>query len=266
MCLVLGAGSALADDLARVGGPCSATAFAQFNACRNEVRDDFHIARAICINISDEVERDECFGETRTGRREGSQLCREQRAARLELCDALGEDRYDPDIDPADFDDDFTNLTTPNPHFPLDIGNIWVYEGGDETITVEVLDETKLIEDVTCIVVNDVVEEDGEVIEDTDDWYGQRKDGTVDYCGEIAENFESFEGDDPAEPELMDIEGSFKAARDGDKSGARFPGSPEVGDLYRQEWSPSNAEDVAVVLSTTYGYGNDSKLDEFVPQ
>jgi hypothetical protein len=33
-----------------------------------------------------------------------------------------------------------------NPYFPLKVGNRWVYEGGDETITVEVLRATKLIE------------------------------------------------------------------------------------------------------------------------
>ena len=49
---------------------------------------------------------------------------------------------------------------------------------------------------MTCIVVNDVVAEDGEVIEDTDDWLAQAKDGTVHYCGELARDFEYFEGDD----------------------------------------------------------------------
>ena len=220
MCLVLGAGTAFAGDLAGGGGPCSATALAQFAACRSEVRDDVHIARAICINISDEVERQECFDEASTEGREGNQLCRQQRAARLELCDALGQDRYDPDFDPADFDDDFTNLTTPNPHFPLDIGNVWVYQGGDETITVEVLDETKLIEDVTCIVVNDVVEEGGEVIEDTDDWYGQDRDGNIWYLGEISLNFE--------DGFLVDIDGSWRSGFEDAYPGIIMPGKPRV--------------------------------------
>lgn len=265
--LALSAGSALAAQQEHGAGHfCSRTAVAQFVACNSELRDDLFIAAAICLNLSDAEEREECYDEAAEERAEASELCREQRAARLELCGALGEDRYDPDFDPADFDDDFTSLTNPNPYFPLDIGNRWVYEGGDETITVEVLDATKLIEGVTCIVVNDVVEDDGEVIEDTDDWYGQRIDGTVDYCGEIARDFETFDGDDPETPELVEIEGSFKAGRDGDKAGTRFPASPAAGDLYRQEWSPSNAEDVALVLSTTYGYGGDPELDAYVPQ
>ena len=74
-----------------------------------------------------------------------------------------------------------------------------------------------MIDGVTCHVVNDVVEEDGEVIENTDDWYAQHVNGDIWYCGEIARDFETFEGDDPDDPELVEIEGSFKTGRDGDK-------------------------------------------------
>jgi hypothetical protein len=146
------------------------------------------------------------------------------------------------------------------------VGNQWVYAGGDETITVRVLDETKRIEGVTCIVVHDRVEEDGEPVEDTDDWSGQRKDGSVAYCGEISREFETFEGDDPQEPELISIEGSWKAGRDGDLAGTLFLAEPAVGETYRQEWSPGNAEDAATVVSTSYRLGEDPALDLHVPR
>lgn len=245
---------------------CSDTAATQHTACNFEVMDDFAAAQAVCINTSDAEERKECSEEARGERNEARQLCREQRDARKDLCGELGEGRYDPDFDPADFDEDFENVMNPNPWFPLGIGNRWLYAGGDETIEVEVLDETKQIEDVTCIVVRDVAREDGTTVEDTDDWFGQRKDGSVDYCGEISRNFESFEGDDPERPELVDIEGSWKAGRDGARSGTLFPGTPVPGMVYRQEWSPGNAEDAARVLSTSYGFGSDPELDEFVPE
>jgi hypothetical protein len=267
--LLLGSNTALAanDDDDR-DGPffCSATASRQLTACEREVVGDFFIEEAICINLTDQDERTQCFIDAKAARSEGSQLCREQRDARRDLCGALGEDRYDPDFDTAAFDDDFTTLTTPNLYFPLTIGNRWDYRGGDETIRVEVLAKTKLIEGVTCIVVNDLVEQDGQPIEDTDDWYAQALNGDVWYCGEIAKNLETFVGDDPQEPELVDIEGSWKAGRDGDKPGIIFLSLPSVGDAYRQEWSPGNAEDAAVVLSTTYGFGGDPELDQFVPQ
>ncbi len=263
MCWMFGTGTAFAQSNRRF---CSATVSAQFTSCQNEVTDDFFKAKAICINVSDEDERDDCFDEAETQRKEGFQLCREQRGARKELCAALGEARYDPDFDPALFDDDFSNLTNPNPYRPLTIGNRWQYAGSDETIVINVLNETKLIDGVTCIVVQDRVEKSGDLIEDTDDWFAQAKNGDVYYCGEEVKDFDSFDGDNPRLPELVSRDGSFKQGRDGDKAGVLFLGSPTVGAVYRQEFSAANAEDAARVLSTTYSFGSNPQLDQFVPQ
>ncbi len=49
--------------------------------------------------------------------------------------------------------------TNANPYFPLVQGYEWVYEGGGETITVTVTEETKEILGVKCRVVKDVVTE-----------------------------------------------------------------------------------------------------------
>jgi hypothetical protein len=245
---------------------CTQTAVLQMAACGNEVKDDFFAASAICLNLADPAEREACQDDAEDGFGEASQLCKDQLAARRDVCKKIGEGRYDPDFDPAHFDDDFTALTMPNPFQPLAIGNHWEYEGGDETIVIDVLDQTKEIEGVTCIVVRDTVYEDGDLVEDTDDWFAQNENGDVHYCGEISKNYEFFDGDDPELAELVDIEGSWKAGRDGAKPGLLVPKDPEVGDTYRQEWAPGNAEDMATVLSTTYGYGNDPVLDQLVPQ
>lgn len=236
---------------------CSMTAKAAKKACGFEVKDDYWIAVGNCINESDPEERSVCFQEARTEQRDGKELCKEQLDARLELCDAVGEARYDPDFDPGNFVDptEIGDSVAPNPYFPLVAGNQWVYEGGDETITVTVTDKTKLIEGVTCVVVNDLVEEDGVPIENTDDWYAQDLAGNVWYCGEIAENFETFQGDDSEEPELVDIDGSWKAGRDGAKPGILIGAAPQLGDIYQQEVALGEAEDVAEVISTT---GNES--------
>jgi len=127
-------------------GFCTATAKAVFEACGHDVRSDYAIARAICINVSDDAERAQCLAEARTAKREGNQLCRDQLAGRREACEALGEERYDPPFEPADFDSDFRHLTSPNPYFPLGIGYRWEYRGGNEFNVVEVLDQTKLID------------------------------------------------------------------------------------------------------------------------
>jgi hypothetical protein len=232
---------------------CSQTAGVEFKACGNEVNDDYWIAVGKCINISDPEERKECKAEAWDEMIEGRELCKEQFEARLELCGLLGEGRYDPDFDPENFVNplEIGKSVAPNPYFPLIPGTQWVYEGGDEKITVTVTEMTKLIEGVTCVVVKDVVEEDGVAIEDTDDWYAQDLDGNVWYCGEISKTFEVFEGDDPEELELVEIEGSWKSGRDGAKPGILMLAAPQVGDVYRQEMALGDAEDAAEVISIT---------------
>jgi hypothetical protein len=114
-----------------------------------------------------------------------------------------------------------------------------------------VTSETKLIEGISCVVIVDTASEDGIVVEVTRDWYAQDVDGNVWYCGEIARNFELFEGDDPETPELVDIDGSWKAGRDGAEPGILLPFTPQVGDVIRQEVSYGEAEDVIRIESVT---------------
>ncbi|HBS25553.1 MAG TPA: hypothetical protein DD827_00235, partial [Gammaproteobacteria bacterium] len=178
-------------------------------------------------------------------------LCDDQFEARLSVCGKLGEARYDPDFSPENFvnPDDIGVTVAVNPYFPLVVGNKWVWEGGDEVITDEVTNKTKLIEGVTCRVVSDVVEEDGEVIEITDDWFAQDLAGNIWYCGESARGFETFDGDNPEEPELVQIDGSWKAGVDNAKPGLIVPFAPTVGQAYREEVLLGDAEDFAEILS-----------------
>lgn len=217
------------------------------------LQQDFWIARGNCINVSDDAEREECNADAQVARHDGPGLCQDQYRVRLVLCDLVGEDRYDPEFDPVQFvdPDEIGVSVEPNPYFPLIRGTRWVYKGPGETFTDTVTDKTKLIEGVTCRVVHDVAEKDGVVVEITDDWFAQDLAGNVWYCGEIAQELEIFEGDDPAEPELVGIEGSWKAGREGGKPGILVLVAPQVGEAYRAEVSPGQAEDVAEVISTT---------------
>ena len=244
---------------------CSETARTLFAACKAGVADDTLVKMAVCINVSDAAQQDECRNQARAEREEGAQLCRDQRDTRLTTCTSVGEGRYDPEIDPARFDDP-RNPTNPNPYFPLTVGNRWEYRSGNEIDVVEIVNETKLIDGVHCIVARDHVSRDGFLHEATDDWYAPAKSGDTWYFGEEVMNLEVFDGDDPKRPELVDNEGSFKAGRNGDKPGIIFLASPKVGDVYVEEASLGNAEDVTEVLSTTYSYGTGgSELDELVP-
>ena len=116
---------------------------------------------------------------------------------------------------------------------------------------VEVKDEIKLIQGILCVVVNDVVTEAGVLIENTDDWYAQDVDGNVWYCGEIAENYETFDDDEPNEPELVDTDGSWKGGRDGAKVGMLIPAVPVPGAVIRQEVLYGEAEDAIEIDSVT---------------
>lgn len=236
---------------------CSRIARAACKAAQNEALDDYWIAVGKCFNMADAEERRERLADAWEEYKEARELAKDQREARLELCGAFGEGTYEPEIAPEDFVDFDAVLNEdaafePNPYFPLIAGSTWEYLGYDEEgelaehVFVEVPAETTEILGVNCIVVRDRVweidEEDEEtLVEDTFDWYGQDLDGNVWYMGEIAKNFE--------DGELVDLEGSWKAGRDGAYPGIIMLADPQVGDIYRQEFLLGDAEDVAEVLA-----------------
>jgi len=241
LCAVSSTTLAKGDDT----GSCTKTTSALLRACQHEVEDDFWIAIAICENLSDPGAREKCKEEAAVAHQEAKMFCGQQHEARLKLCQSLGETPYDPMIDPALFVDpaEIGKTVAPNQYFPLIRGRTWIYQKKTETITVTVLEETREILGVTCAVIHDVVEDNGELVEDTKDWYGQDIDGNVWYFGEIVLNY--------ADGEVANVEGSFTAGTDGAKAGIIMKAVPEVNDVYRQEFSVGNAEDAAEVLSLT---------------
>lgn len=157
--------------------------------------------------------------------------------------------------DPADFVAEIDN-----PYLPLRTGSRWVYEsrGEDpETITVTVTDETRVVAGVTTTVVSDVVTDaQGQVVEETRDWFAQDREGNVWYFGE-----ETTEYDDRGRP---DTAGSWEAGVDGAQAGLVMPARPRVGDGFRQEYAEGEAEDQATVLEVddarTIGLGTYADL------
>jgi len=163
---------------------CSQTADLLFDACRASIQDDSLVKQAICLNVSDAHQRDQCLTEGANERTEAGQLCTDQHDWRLGACASTGQARYDPSFDPALFDDP-THPTHPNPYFPLQVGDRWEYRGpGTEDNTVEITRATKDIEGVHCLVFKDVVFDEGVVTESTNDWFASAKGGDVWYCGE----------------------------------------------------------------------------------
>jgi hypothetical protein len=146
-------------------------------------------------------------------------------------------------LDPARF-----STTIDNTFMPLVPGTQMTYRGIDEegtisAITVTVTDQTKKIANgVTARVVRDTAREDGQIIEDTRDWFAQDDAGNVWYLGEDTETFENGK--------LKSTEGSFEAGVGGAQAGVAMPGSPKPGPVYRQEYFKGHAEDNGQVLST----------------
>ncbi|MGA0608629.1 hypothetical protein [Caldimonas sp. KR1-144] len=230
---------------ARAAGACTSSAQATLKACGFAAADDFWIAQAQCDHLRSASDAATCREEAKSGLKEAHDECREQHDARLEACQALGEAAYDPVIDPARFVDPASigGSIAPNPFMPLVRGRMWRYAGGGESIEVTVTNEVKTILGVRCAVVRDTVREDGEVIEDTEDWFAQDIHGNVWYFGEISREFE--------DGELISLEGSWKAGVDGAKPGIVMKAQPMVGVTYRQEFAIGSAEDLAKVVSVT---------------
>jgi hypothetical protein len=140
---------------------------------------------------------------------------------------------------------DFGNENIDNPYFTLAPETTFTYESqtedGTEEDIVVVTDETKEILGVTVTVVRDTVYLDGELIEDTFDWFAQDKDGNVWYMGEDTKEYENGE--------VVSTEGSWEAGVDGAEAGIIMLADPQVGSTYRQEWYPEHAEDAAEVVS-----------------
>ena len=231
---------------------CSASAHTQRLACEFDLRDDFFTESASCLDV--ETQEADCFSEAELEYDEGLEECGEVLEARLDLCESLDDATHDPEFGP-DHADNFVDpreigsTIAPNPWFALVPGNRWVYEGEDEIIEVVVTNDTKLIDGITCIVVVDTALEDDVAVEITDDWFAQDLAGNVRYCGEISENFEEFDGDETEEPELVDIDRSWKAGREGAEAGILLPFDPQVGDVFRQEFAQTDAEDAIEILA-----------------
>jgi hypothetical protein len=146
---------------------------------------------------------------------------------------------YAPVLDPADFVDRIDN-----PYLPLLPGASWTYEGvsggGPERVEVVVTPERKLILGISAVVVRDTVTVDGEVVEDTFDWFAQDRGGNVWYLGEAVQDFEHGT--------LVSTAGSWEAGVDGAVAGIVMPATPAVGDAYRQELSAGEAEDMFEIV------------------
>jgi hypothetical protein len=147
---------------------------------------------------------------------------------------------YDPMIDPADF-----GGPVDNPLFPLVPGTTRHYEGetedGLESVDETVTNDVKSILGIEAIVVHVLEYVDGELSEETFDWYAQDDEGNVWYLGEDSREIE--------DGEIVSTDGSWEAGVDGALPGIIMQAAPQIGQRYYQEFYLGEAEDEATVLS-----------------
>jgi hypothetical protein len=149
-------------------------------------------------------------------------------------------------------------------------GSRWVYRetdtrGNAQKIVVRVTHRTKRVASgVLARVVRDTATADGEVVEDTFDWYARDAKGNVWYVGEDTTEFEN------GKP--VSKEGSWEAGLDGAEAGIVMLAHPRVGRRYRQAHYAGHAEDKAAVLirreqaETPFGHVTNVLLTkEFTP-
>lgn len=183
-----------------------------------------------------------CLLGVATGCTEDPTASTGQDAARTEPARSLPQSDEPVDLDPADFTADVTN-----PRFPLRPGTRWTYretteDGEVVRVVVTATALTRMVADgVTARVVRDTVTLDGDIIEDTLDWYAQDSEGTVWYLGENTAEFE--------DKKVTTTAGSFESGVDGAQAGVIMPASPAVGMTYRQEHYRGEAEDEGEVLT-----------------
>ena len=154
--------------------------------------------------------------------------------AQAETTDSTASDEYTVNIDPADFVD-----VIDNPYLPFLVGSKHVYEGttqeGLERIELEVLPEKREIMGIQTTIVRDRVTINGELFEDTFDWFAQDKDGNVWVFGEEVTFYENGQ--------VLSTEGSWEAGVDGALPGIAMYADPaaHVGETYRIEYYPGEA-------------------------
>jgi len=244
-------------------GVCGMTSNLALRSCVNGARSDNAVALGKCANITDAAANKACRRQAAADVKDAVQSCQDQDDVRDKACERFGPAAYDPVINPANF-----VATIDNPYFPLVPGTTFIYEGqtaqGLEHDEFFVTHNTRVILGVTCTEVHDTVRVNGQLTEDTLDWFAQDVAGNVWYFGE--NTHELVDG------LISTIDGTFMGGVDGAKPGIIMEAAPAIGDFYRQEFDLNNAEDFAEVVSLTESvtvptgsYSNCLKTKETTP-
>ena len=159
-------------------------------------------------------------------------------------CQPANEQKQDSASWTADFSMDKADLspTGRNPYFILEPGYSLVLAGGDEQVTITILDEVKEVDGVQMRVVEERETKDGKLVEVSRNFFAiSKRTNSVYYFGEEVDIYK--------DDKVVGHEGAWLAGVNGAKFGLMMPGLPLLGARYFQEVAPAVAMDRAEIVS-----------------
>ena len=127
----------------------------------------------------------------------------------------------------------FVNLTP---------GAVRVYKDDDVTLTITVLEQTRIVDGVTTRIVEEREERGGMPLEISRNFFAiDASTGDLYYFGEEVDIYKGGK--------LAGHEGAWISGANGARFGRALPGTPRVGDRYYQEVAPGVAMDRAEIVS-----------------
>ena len=133
-----------------------------------------------------------------------------------------------------------------NPWFPLKPGTTYIYRGEKDgqpsRDVVTVTHQTRVIDGVPCVVIQDRLYLRGHLGERTTEWYSQDKRGNVWYFGENTAEFDKA-------GHMTTTSGTWRAGVKGARPGIYMFAQPRVGRSAQQEFFKGQAEDHFQVVS-----------------
>jgi len=129
-------------------------------------------------------------------------------------------------------------------YFILEPGTRLTYTHAVDTLTITVLNETKLVDGVQTRVVEEHETEGGKLVEISRNYFAiDKATGDVYYFGEDVDIYK--------DGKVTAHDGSWASGVNGARFGMMIPGAPKVGDRFQQEVAPQAAMDRVEITSVT---------------
>ena len=128
-------------------------------------------------------------------------------------------------------------------YISLEPGTVHTYRGADSTLTIRVLDETRVIDGVTTRIIEEREESGGKLVEVSRNFFAiDPARGDVYYFGEEVDHYRN--------DAVTGHGGSWLAGIAGARFGLALPGKPFLGDRFQQEIAPGVAMDRVEIVGT----------------